>query len=730
MTNEENIKPTLKKPMSDQSKRFEKNFNKEMAGSGVKLNEVDKLLTEKEQSLKKKIFNLSKMESLVHADPKLSAVYADMSENGEEKYGYHYNETIMNIIFNEYILNSSKYIQKYKQAIPKKKKRRDKSGINKLKEKGEEKMSKGKPKKKEVDETTGASSSGAYAGPSAWSKTGKSMGKLSKPIFKMGTVVEESVNYLTDPKGFEKYIETLNEEFNNIENMDKDMKNETIKEDHLNDRDAKISYIINAYRELEPEHMDDDGENIIKMVLGNLDNEGIDNMYKNVEEKLIPAVNEESQSMFDENPDSMSLKSNSGSMEIGMGGGMNENMLNKLEKELNAYSIHHDKLKHLTENNDLGDDFNVSGYLTLSNSHGIEVEIHPSGDGLRYRYSNDNIPFEAEIEYDDDGNAFFRTEEGTEYHLNKFMKTNSLFEEKKQSTLVMKDRLGAENKKNFKSDMKNSGTGEIIDIEKELQWKDQQTDVKNPQKLTTELEKNSLKVSDGKAFDNVGNSTNDKGDEVPKRNLTDDETDEVEMYRKGLGDYVYDNKPDKRFEDRMKADMGDKLYKQREKKIKFAADAPMYNKDTQPVDDGIEKVQFDKEKSGWNERKGIKESFIGKYNDISNKKCFIDFKLSDVVNAVNEEHVKDFFILDMDGLGNTINNKYQINEDINDILLKYNFYTDGENVLALSKSKGLNESVENKKEEVSESLNKINHLLNYNPNNYINTKKTKKNRGF
>jgi hypothetical protein len=58
--------------------------------------------------------------------PELAAKYEEMAENGEEKYGYHYNETIQNMLFNDYVLNSPKYLQKYKQAVPKEKKRRDK----------------------------------------------------------------------------------------------------------------------------------------------------------------------------------------------------------------------------------------------------------------------------------------------------------------------------------------------------------------------------------------------------------------------------------------------------------------------------------------------------------------------------------------------------------------------------------------------------------------------------
>lgn len=117
-----NIKPTNNEPVSQQSKNFEKKFNNTMNSYGVKLAEVDNLLNETELSIKKKIFSLPKMEALVFSDPKLSNVYDEMAVEGETRYGYHYNETIMNIIFNDYVLNSSKYLSKYKMVIPKEKK--------------------------------------------------------------------------------------------------------------------------------------------------------------------------------------------------------------------------------------------------------------------------------------------------------------------------------------------------------------------------------------------------------------------------------------------------------------------------------------------------------------------------------------------------------------------------------------------------------------------------------
>lgn len=145
--------PTLdKENRTEHGENFQDDFNMTMQRHDVDLTEVDQMLNEKKKSLKKQIWDLAKMESLVHDDQKLSAIYNEMSEDGEEKYGYHYNETIMNIIFNEYVLNSVKYLSKYKSAIPVEKKRRDKSGINKLQDKsnGEDK----KEKKDDVDEVT------------------------------------------------------------------------------------------------------------------------------------------------------------------------------------------------------------------------------------------------------------------------------------------------------------------------------------------------------------------------------------------------------------------------------------------------------------------------------------------------------------------------------------------------------------------------------------------------
>src|SRR5690554_3984968 len=159
----DNIKPTLKVP-TKHGKEVDKGFDSI-------INEIDSSLTEDEKKEKETLFNLSKMEYLVHNDPDLSEYYQEMVEDKKDLYGYHYNEAIMNIIFNTKVLKNGKYLRKYKQAPVKKKKRRDKYGAEDLKTpetKRREEKEKEK-EKKETNETTSSGASGQYATAQAWS---------------------------------------------------------------------------------------------------------------------------------------------------------------------------------------------------------------------------------------------------------------------------------------------------------------------------------------------------------------------------------------------------------------------------------------------------------------------------------------------------------------------------------------------------------------------------------
>lgn len=1015
MIKEEQIfKTTLNKPMNKQSKAFEKNFDKTMTTNKIKLNEVDGLLTEKERSLKKKIFNLAKMEALVFSDPKLSAVYDEMSENGEEKYGYHYNETIMNMLFNDYVLNSPKYLQKYKQAIPKEKKRRDKSGINQLKQAGEEMQTRNldsKPEstleendeeqtkvqflvnekdpknpdlfayfpeenfdnagqyktayshvgqhssaspeyaaesrpatpeeyqdlkaeleslgyklevlnpanettgagssgafapamgyEKQVAETTTSASSGAYVGPSAWGSGDlmKTKGKSPiqrKPIWQGGTIIQES-NYLIDSSDFEKYVDTLNEsdvDFiqknseaygsldkmngNDINIIKNDIKTGQPDKPNFNTMEEQIQNTgkITTVEELKAYAAEKKAQGVqgymkeaipmlagaalyevairtANKILGNKIGLGWDDlgdtnsMWDYIDqnggmtyESFVEAVKNAANDRLDEEGfgggdlDEVS-KSKKQQRFMGMvhavqkgelspekvGGDVekaaetikskdvedfastkHKNLPEKVSedgsweaeqdlKQLQGDALNADKeaLRHMglvgrivNESNSIDELLSGLGeYFTFKKINDSDLITSIVGKAVTmFKNKNNSIKEDTQTMIQNNGTSMSNKAipageqsgnmdmgtrasggmsetldsankllEEVNNELNAFSihqdKLKKMSEDRKPSALVLRDRLGSENETNFKKDLQHSGTKEIINVEKELQWKDQQTDVpKNPQELGEDIEDTEIKSTDaksGEALKNVGDSANDKGDEIPKRNFTTKEQEEVDNYRLGQHSLVYDNEPGKRFEDRMKADMGDKMYDIREKQMKFRGKAPMYNKDPQPVEDTTsDKVQFNKEQSGWNERQGLKETMItGRFVDALGKKFIMDFRLNEVKELQTPSGTArqtGLFELDFTGFGNKYKSKTQdkkviVNESIDSILSEGKYYTDGKEVFVIKNPvQKLNESEQKEnKPVVNEQFDKMKHLLGYKPNDFVNTNNVKKNRGF
>lgn len=1007
-----NLKPTLNKPVSQLSKGYEKTFNKTMKQNHVKLNEnndmlyeVDNMLSEVEQSLKKKIFSLAKMEALVFSDPKLSAAYEEMAENGEEKYGYHYNETIMNMLFNDYVLNSPKYLQKYKQAIPKEKKRRDASGINQLKKAGEKIMQHKtdikptklaptglKPVVKEndepvtkvlflvnekdpensdlfayfpeetshgnyktayshvgqhtsaspqyaeesrpatpeeyadlkaelesigynldvlngmtemtgsgggtggmgafagggsgqftaplgykkkvsedeeesVNETTGSGSSGAYYGPAVWGsgdlmKT-KGKAKVKKtPAWKGGTIIQES-NYLTETSGFEKYIETLNEDdsFNKglgkeyqsthsgsnqgmgvspiVQSADRKKKEKNISDntmlfvdqdvDLMKDKDIDILHNDMTKKNSFFPHKDnpnlkDDGISGTLKEVNKKNNTGkednaiingtsaftsntvknwdksdkdteMDTMKtgelegKNLEEKSVSKAQQRFMGMVHAVQKGELSPSKVGGKVAKAAGSMSdkdaEDFASTKHKGLpeKVDEIYPDALI----GNDIVDIKPQKGekpFILNDKKYQYEMAKYSDGhyDNVVYSFSDDvyydyrkwrelmelqenNIKEETQTMIQSDGMSMSNKavptgDQSTNVdmgarstggggsmsesvnlleEINNELKAFSIHQDKlkkmtedrKPSALILKDRLGNENEKNFKKDLKDSSVSKIVDIENALEYGDQQTEVKDPYELGQKLEKGEKKSADmesGEALKDVGNSTNDAGDEIPKRNMTEEEDDEVKKYKLNLKDYVYDNKPDKRFEDRMKKDMGEANYKQRQKNLEFRGKAPMYNKDPQPTaPTTADKVQFDKEQTGWNERVGLKEGMVsGKYYNSLGKRSIVDFNLNEVVELTASND--NLFEINLEGLGNTYTQKVVVNENVVKAMNEHKFFTDGTKVFAMKNPvQNLNENEQKtEKRPVNEQFNKMKHLLGYKPDDYVNTKNNRR----
>ena len=891
-------RPTLKKPVSKQSKNFDKeaywiNSQHGIAENEVNpfLNEVDVLLSEKEMSLKKKIFSLPKMEALVHGHPRLSEIYREMAADGEERYGYHHNETIMNMIFNDYILNDSELLQLYKNTRPKERERRGKDGLKQYKkslgvdgDKPKKEKSDDKPKKekkveeggvsieglpakgqepalhggkivdkgggeglssedkklkntkiKSVDTVTkpahtkvnnktykigvgetattasvgggeGGFGSGGYAVPGAFDANSKLMQNSwnSKEGKVLRKALRENNNYLIDSTEFEHYYNELNESFDsNIsdlmnEFMTKHIREESpeINEHHKHTPEEQAEFIA--------QHSFGDGKySDVNYILTNLHPHQIKIVYDYIEQKMggdgmvtmlankgIGKGNMNEHHIDENNPEKLAEFILNAHYYLNPGQKPDAGMMRILIRDFARKDLNFLQNTYRTVEKQLGDEgiaavdaiikgVNETESSIISGSNqSMKFTPQPEGEqgsipmgmqdsgGLRESedtmyYPTNNInpssihkintdsrtdkaiakrhdykpvvkdKFTSTVP-DKDGNNIELFEELNEelkafsVHHNKL---KSMTEDRRPSALVLKDRLGKDNESNFKSDMKDSPTKDVVKMEKDMAWKEQQEEVgKNPYKKGEDLEKQSLKNSKGEALKNVGNSANPDGDEVTKRNLTDEEQNEVDMYRLGQQDLVYDNKPDEKFEDRMKADMGDKLYDQRQKKMEFRGKAPMYNKDSQPIHDTTsDKVQFNKEQSGWNERKGLGEGHVtGRFMDELGKRRLVDFELDETKLISGDKLNEDYFRLDFTGLGNYYDSKGNINESVHNSLKSHTFYTDGKQVFAVENTKkSLNEGGVKQKQVVNEQFNKMKHLLGYNPKNFVNTKNNK-----
>lgn len=677
----DNIKPTLKVP-TKHGKEVDKGFDSI-------INEIDSSLTEDEKKEKETLFNLSKMEFLVHNDPDLSEYYQEMVEDKKDFYGYHYNEAIMNIIFNTKVLKNGKYLRKYKQAPVKKKKRRDKYGAEDLKTpetKRREEKEKEK-EKKETNETTSSGASGQYATAQAWSGNGQP--KMSKPIWHGGAIIQES-NYITDPKLFKEMLNFINENFTSIN------------EHHLDSKEEKVAFII--------QNKGDEYKDIEK--LDSMSDEEVDNIYNKIEKEM--GLVEETN--------------------------LNEHHLETKEDRIKfIISNTGDKYGNQATLNTLNDNTIEAIYLNVEKEMGIDDEVYVDD------IPDENLEEKSELDFkeveqvdessmldplpDTMGMSNDREDsmkvskpnstssiQGMDNVMEELQKDidflNDLKENRRPSALIQLDRLKEKNQANFKSDVR-----KIDDIE---MAKDQYTniDFEDSKELGQEIEKEVLKKTKGESFKNVGNSTNKKGDEIPKRNQTDDEIDEIDKIRDGMHTIAYDSKPDERFEERMKADMGDDLYNKRQKRLETQTDEPMYNKDTQPVSDGDNKKQYNKY------MKNIKESLIsGKYKNDFNKTVFVNFELgkAKIVESVDLDSFKP---INIEGMGNFRTNKFEVNESAVTTLKNKSFFINEETKEIVSMEKGKQKLIKESKETLqkrNQDFDKMKKLFDYNPSKYIDT---------
>lgn len=318
-------------------------------------------------------------------------------------------------------------------------------------------------------------------------------------------------------------------------------------------------------------------------------------------------------------------------------------------------------------------------------------------------------------------------------------------EDRTPSAILNVEKLGAENAKNFNADkpkedaLSQEKTYPHSDgLHKAQVWPDPskfyiEQGKGNTQELAQQLTKDAKTMADLESeqlaktkgsLNNIGNATAD-GKNIPKRNLTPEEKQAVAFNRgDGMQDIVYDNKPSDKFEKRMEQDLGKDIYKLRNDKMKYKADAPMYNKDTQPTEKGHEKEEDNKFDKGYNlhEFNGM---ISGRYKDNVGRSYLVEFDAAnvEVTETVNEESTK----LSVDGMGNKyslIGKKINENVGYEQIASTYEFYLLENKVYAVRKTE---QAIEDKKQVVNESkLNKMKHLMNYAPKGYVDSKKSVK----
>jgi hypothetical protein len=283
----------------------------------------------------------------------------------------------------------------------------------------------------------------------------------------------------------------------------------------------------------------------------------------------------------------------------------------------------------------------------------------------------------------------------------------AMSEAKKLPNVVMTDRLRGENQKNFNKDLKNNDA-----IQKAVKSTVKKVDKEDGYIPATDamsyqdIEDADLKKTKGESFKNVGNSANLKGDEIPKRNETDKEKEQVMLNRgAGMEDLRYGNEVGERFEERMKKEMGYK-YDERLKKQEYQKKMVSYNKDAQPTV-GKKEYKKDIEK--------IDEAMTGYYINDLGKREFITFNLNETKSI--EKIGSTLKKLSVEGLGNGYGARLEVmSESVVGLVKSVDFYINESNEVF---------SIDKPKQKVTESKNfeKFKHLYGYKTNEFVDSKK-------
>jgi hypothetical protein len=285
-------------------------------------------------------------------------------------------------------------------------------------------------------------------------------------------------------------------------------------------------------------------------------------------------------------------------------------------------------------------------------------------------------------------------------------------EERKTNSQLNLDKIKKENEKNTNADRKEA---DGLSHDKTYGFKENPNDMTKAKQfpadkdfyITDDTEETSFEKIEKDALKKYDEKKGITGDKQVKRINSKEEDKQLNMNRGGgMQDIVYDNKPSEKFEDRMKKDMGEDIYKARQEKMKMQADAPMYNKETQPTGGEVKDNKFAKKHNA----EDMNETLSASYVDIFKKRKIVEFKFNDakLIDVVTNEFTK----LEMSGFGNQFNNRVNENAQVKTELEKYSFYIKDQEIFKIEKSK-VDESA------TTDAFKKMLHLMNYNPTKYV-----------
>lgn len=640
------------------------------------IEENDKIkLNETEHSVKKKIFNLSKMEALVHSDPKLSNIYDQMAEGGSEKFGYHYNEMIMNVIFNDYVLNDVNYLRKYRNSIAKKKKRRDKTGINKLRATSKSKST----EKDTVDETTGAASSGSFSSAAAWSSDGETH---AKPAWKGGVVVNEKKE--TEDEAKEREVSFINDkssEFGTVLSL-RDKNDLNIIKNDIKTKKYDSTNIGNSIMK----------NNVSEEINFIINPDGFEKYFNSLNEEINSMATGETPKSMLKTRDSMKLReplTQGASDDSSIGDTQTDNSEPIAESKVisNVFTI---LSKTLDKDLDLLNSIKANEPKTLDDLNKIQ-----NNNKTNAKEIGKNV-------YKDLQESLGKNATAGDYIKDFLDSTDPRFEGK---TKEQRKKMALAAYYSRMDEARESNTHLVTGFEI----------INDPKKLYADLEKNQ---ESKEALKNKGNTPSSNGKDVVKRSATDDELTQIELNRGiGLEDIVFDVDPGDKYKDKIKKEMGADLYKSREAKLKFRAEQPLYNKEAQPVTNVKDK------KTHTNKfEDNLNESLInGKYVDNLGNRRFTAFKLSQV--TLSESVDRKWFPISFDGLGNMYNTVADMSINENTLnTLDDNKYFFNEECGCIHTVKQINKNISENRNLEFEKFRK---LSGYKPNEFVDTKHTR-----